>query len=249
MTHDRASPEPPPSGAFGEISAPSLFNQLLEGRLLAEAAALSALLPVLRLQSPRGEGPVVVLPGFMADDRSTWLLRRFIGFLGYEVHGWNRGINRGRMLDHLPDVVDQAARLSRASSRKVRLVGWSRGGLLARELARDRPELVEALVTMGTPVAGGPRATSIGAWIERETGIRRQDMAALMQTRQRRPIVTPITAIYSKTDGVVAWQACIDELNPHVTHRAVNASHVGMGCNAMVFREVARALAEPSMHG
>ena len=225
------------------IRPPSLFNRALEGRFVAEAGALVAMLPILRLQAPRGRGPVMVLPGFLADDTSTILLRRFVGSLGYRTRGWGLGASRGRMLDLLPRVTDRVKAFAGESGEPVQLLGWSRGGVLAREVARDRPELVARVVTLGSPVQGGAGATSIGALIRRETGMTPAQMVQLMRQRDSRPIETPIVAIYSKTDGVVAWQACVDDVNPNVRHFEVAASHVGMGCNPEVFRRVAQALA------
>ena len=224
------------------MQPPSLFNQLLETRFVAEGAALLAQLPWLQWQATRGTGPVMVLPGFLADDTSTALLRQFIAGLGYQVAGWQLGRNRGRMLDHLPPVTERVAAMADAAGEPVRLVGWSRGGVLAREIARDRQDLVRQVVTLASPVRGGPQATALRAMLQRETGLTPELLAQLLAQRQQRTINVPVSALYSKSDGVVAWQACIDP-DPAVEHHEVSASHVGMGCNAQVFRLVARLLA------
>ena len=96
-TRCRSDGEPPSAVPRMMIRPPSLFNRALEGRFVAEAGALVAMLPILRLQAPRGRGPVMVLPGFLADDTSTILLRRFVGSLGYRTRGWGLGASRGRM--------------------------------------------------------------------------------------------------------------------------------------------------------
>ena len=228
-----------------EIRPPSLVNQLLEARFVAEAGVLAAQFPLLVSQAPRGSGQVLVLPGFMASDSATVYLRRFLRAIGYTVSGWQLGTNRGRMLDLLPDVVRRVERTVEDGGAPTRLVGWSRGGIIAREVARDRPELVRSVVTLGSPVRGGVGVTTIQSWVKRETGVSAEEIARLMRERQSVPIEVPITAIYSKSDGVVAWQACIDETNPRVDHREVACSHVGMACSAVAFREVAKALAEP----
>lgn len=226
------------------IAPPSGFHMMLEGRLFAEAMTLMAQLPLLRMSLPGGSGPVMVVPGFMADDSLTWLLRRFLDTLGYRSYPWGRGVNRGMMLDHLPGVIETLEDLRSEWQAPASLVGWSRGGVLSREVARDRPDLVRSVVTMGSPVRGGVRGTSIGRWVSRETGMTPEQMSTLLHERQQRPIEVPITALYSKTDGVVSWQACIDELNPHVRHEQVEGSHVGLVVNAGVYRRVAAALAE-----
>ena len=209
----------------------------------AEAALLMTQLPLLRFQAPRGRGPVVVLPGFMADDASTWLLRRFLSGLGYRVEPWGQGLNRGPMLRHLPPLMDLVNELASSEAGPVTLLGWSRGGALAREVARERPSLIRAVVTMGTPVRGGVAASSIGPLVAAQTGLTAEQIQRIADGRGRTPIIVPIHAIYSKTDGVVAWQACVDRKSPDVTHYEVNGSHIGLGFNADVYRLVSRILA------
>lgn len=228
-----------------EITPPARWHSLLEGRVAAEAAVLMAQLPLLRMQMPTGSGPVMVLPGFMTDDGSTWLLRRFLASLGYDAVPWRMGVNRGPMLAYLGPLIDQLELLRAQSDTLPSLVGWSRGGTLSREIARERPDLIKQVVTLGSPVRGGVHGTSIGRWVTAQTGLTPQQINLMLMERQRRPITTPITAIYSKTDGVVSWQACVDEVNPNVTHRVVESSHMGLGFNAAVYRIVARTLARP----
>ena len=123
------------------------------------------------------------------------------------------------------------------------MVGWSRGGVLSREIARDRPDLVDRVVTLASPVQGGSDATSIKALVESQTGLDAEALRELMRERNRVPIEVPITAIYSKSDGVVAWRACIDDMNPNVTHHEIRATHTGIGVNADAYRIVADVLA------
>lgn len=225
-----------------EIKPPGLLLRLLEGRAAAEAGQLMLALPVLRLQARRGQGePVLVLPGFMADDSSTLVLRRYLQSIGYSVHPWGLGVNRGRMLDFLEPVTGIVAEMARAAG-PVRLVGWSRGGIIAREVARDRPDLVAGVVTIGTPVKGGTSVSSISQWVRHETGLTPEQMSAMLRQRQRTPIKSPVRAIYSRLDGVVAWQACIDDVSPDVKHFEVRSSHTGMGFSAEVFRLLPRLL-------
>jgi len=199
---------------------------------------------MLLATAPRGNGAnVLVLPGFMADDTSTAALRQFLRAIGHRPHGWGQGQNRGKMLAYLPRLIETIERLGTAQRRPIPLVGWSRGGVLAREIARERPELVSRVITMGSPVKGGVAATSIARMVERHTGLKAADLAKLQRERDARPITTPITAIYSKTDGVVAWQACIDDVSGNVEHVEVQSSHVGLGFNADVFAIVAKKLA------
>lgn len=229
-----------------QITPPSTFLQMLEARALPEASLLLAQMPLLRFQVPKGNGQtVMVLPGYMTSDASTWLLRRFLTDIGYDVHGWGQGINRGLAMDFLPVLTERVARLAGAQAAPIHLVGWSRGGTLSREIARDRPDLVRQVITLGSPVRGGPGATSISRFVQMETGKSVDYMKNVLRERARVPITVPITAIYSKTDGVVAWKAAIDESNPDVEHIEVQGSHAGLGVNARVFRLVAERLKNP----
>lgn len=228
-----------------KIDPPGMMLRMLEGRAAWEAGGLLLALPVLRLQARRGKGePVMVLPGFMADDTSTVILRQFLRSIGYEVHPWSGGFNRGRMLDHVPPTIDRIAKIRAEAGQAVRLVGWSRGGIIAREVARDRPDLVERVVTIGTPVKGGMSVSSIADWVRQETGLDPDQVNNLLRERQRTPISVPIRALYSRSDGIVAWRACIDEVSPDVQHIAIRGSHTGMGMSAEVFRLVPRILNE-----
>lgn len=194
-------------------------------------------LPLLRLHARRGNGqPVLVLPGFMASDRSTSVLRDYLKAIGFRVYPWALGVNRAPMLTLLPRLQQQISRITQQTGQKVRLVGWSRGGILARELARDNPGQIERVVTIGSPVKGGVGASAIGRWVQRETGLSAAQMAKMSESRSRLPIRVPVRAIYSRYDGVVAWKACIDEQTEDISHYEVTGSHVGLGCNVEVFR-------------
>ncbi len=227
-----------------QIAPPPRWHMMLEGRVGLEASLLMLQLPLLRMQVARGQGPVMVLPGFMADDSSTWLLRRFLGSLGYSVSAWGMGLNRGSMMQYLEPLIEKLEVLSERADELSSLVGWSRGGTLSREIARERPDLIKNVITMGSPVRGGVNASSIGRLVMAQSGLTADQINQMLRERQRRPINTPITAIYSKTDGVVSWQACVDDLNPNVTHHVVQGSHTGLGFNADVYRLVAKSLAE-----
>lgn len=233
-----------------DIEPPSPVLQLLEGRAGIEALTLALRLPEIMLRAPRGDGGhVLVLPGFMAGDASTTALRTFLDTLGYRAHGWGQGQNRGRMLTYLPPLTTLVESYVQDRGRPIAMVGWSRGGVLAREIARERPELIRRVITLGSPVKGGVGATSLRRIIERQTGLSTADLQRMQRERDARAITVPITAIYSKTDGVVAWRACIDEVSPHVEHMEVSGSHVGLGFNADAYRIVANRLAEASKPG
>lgn len=217
----------------------------MEGRVIAETGGLMLAMPLLRLQARKGKGePVIVLPGFMADDRSTGILRNYLRQIGYKAMPWGLGANRRPMLSMLPVLQNFISDVCHQTGQKVRLVGWSRGGMISRELARDNPGQVERVITIGSPVRGGLAASSIGRWVQRETGLTPQQMSRITEERGRSPIKVPVRAIYSRSDGVVAWKACIDEETEDVKHFEVTGSHIGLGSNVEVFRLLPRLLRE-----
>src|SRR5262245_12046657 len=227
------SPTPPPAWGF-----------LGESRALWEVPRLAFQLPGL-YGLPRGRNERVVLfPGFGAGDPSMWPLRTFLRLLGHDACGWGLGTNGGDVPSLVERVVALVDRARRADGRPVRLIGWSLGGYLAREAARERPDAVERVVTLGSPVVGGPKYTAVAGFY-RQRGHDLDAIEAAVAARDRVPITVPITAIYSRSDRIVSWQACIDRTSPCVEHVEVGGSHTGLGLNPDVYRIVAERLALP----
>ena len=192
-----------------------------EGRVMLEPARLAMNSYKLATQ-PRGDGrTVLVLPGLAATDTSTVPLRSYLRGLNYDARGWGLGQNDGNVRHFVREIITAVEKASDRSGRQVPLVGWSMGGIISREVARQVPDLVEQVITLGSPVVGGGRF-------------------ARVTDSNGRPI--PITAIYTKADGVVPWKSCIDRTNPHVEHVEVNSTHLGLGVHHAVFVEVAQRL-------
>ncbi len=197
----------------------------------------------LLMRGARGDGrTVIVMPGFGAGDLSTLPLRQYLGSLGYNVRGWNRGANDGEVMALLEEMKSLTMRESATVAAKVDLIGWSLGGYIAREVARELPEFVNSVITMGSPVVGGPKYTRV-AEVFRARGMDLDEIEREVDARYATPLKVPVTAIYSKRDGVVAWEACIDEVSDGVDHVEVTASHIGLGYSADVFRIIADRLA------
>ena len=206
-----------------------------------EFAELFLQLPRLAA-APRGSGePVLVFPGFGGGDGSTGLLRRYLRYLGYDVQGWGLGTNRGNVPELLEQLLQLVGESAERTGQPLRLVGWSLGGYLAREVARDLPDCVDRVVTMGSPVVGGPRYT-LTAPIYRLGGTDFDAIEAAIREREAVPLKVPVRAIYSRRDGIVSWEACIDRVSTCVEHIEVDASHIGMGVNPRVLDLVADAL-------
>jgi len=225
-----------------EIQAPSPAGLLGEARGLFEVPRLLLESPRLARQ-PRGQGQrVLVLPGYGAGDASTGVLRAYLGLLGYRPKGWGLGRNHGEVPELLPRVVERLEALAHEEGRAIALIGWSLGGYLAREAARERPRLAHRVITLGSPVVGGPKYTAVaGAY--RRRGVDLDAIEAEVAERNRIPLETLVTAVYSRSDRVVAWRACIDHEAPNVEHVEVDTTHLGLGFSPEVFQVIAECLA------
>lgn len=224
------------------LEAPHPSGMIREVRVLLELPRLLFRFPVLARQ-PKGCGqPVLVLPGYRAGDVSTALLQGYLRFLGYRVRGWGRGRTHGEVQTLLPHVLKRLISLARKSGQEVSLVGWSLGGYLAREAARERPDLVQRVITLGTPVVGGPKYTVVARHFHRR-GIDMDAMEAEIELRNRTLLRMPVTAIYSRNDAIVAWRACIDHNGSNVEHVEVRTTHLGFGFSVEVYKIIAQRLA------
>lgn len=228
------------------IEAPDTSGLFGEARGLLEFPKLMLRFPELARQ-PRGSGErLMVLPGFGANDASTGVLRTYLGFLGYTPSGWGMGRNNGEVEYLLPRVIERIEAMSTEQGRPIDLIGWSLGGVIAREAARERPNSVHQVITLGSPVVGGPKYTAVARAYQRR-GADLDAIEAEVAARNARPIAAPVTAIYSRTDAVVAWQACIDHHSPRVDHIEVETTHLGLGFSPDVFQIIAERLAREGL--
>ncbi len=202
-------------------------------RATAEFAHFAAALPILR-QLPRGDGrPVFVLPGFTASDASTepmrWLLRQ----LGYNAFGWKLGVNLGPTPKVIDGLFARFETIRRQTGQPVTVIGWSLGGLYARAIVERCAHDVRHVITMGSPFRVAiPDHTNAGALFEALNSRRRQPAPKSLRTDGYRgaPAVSS-TSIFTKSDGVVPWQSCLDERAPYAENIEVKGSHTGLGHN------------------
>ena len=229
-----------------DLRAPNALLLALEGRAPWEYAALLAATPWLR-KLPRGDGhPVLVLPGLGANDFTTAPLRRFLDGLGYVTHPWGQGFNFGPREGVLERCRRDVRRHFNAHARKVSLIGWSLGGIYRRELAKELPEHVRCVITLGTPFTGHPRATNAWRLFEWVSGQSVHDPHVLAQIRREPPV--PTTSIWSRSDGIVSWRCSVVAPAPLAENIEVHASHVGMGMNPAALYAIADRLAQPAGH-
>lgn len=210
-----------------------------ELRALREPIRLVLALPRLMRRTEVEARTVITVPGFGVDDRAMAPVRAYLRRAGHVAVGWERGRNNGEVEEMWPKLLERVREVADGAGDTVDLVGWSLGGVLAREAARDLPHLVGHVVTFGTPVVGGPRYTRAA----RAYGEPRlTEIEHLIDERERLPIKVPITALYSKRDGVVAWQACIDSFGNPVEHIEVRSTHLGMILDPDVFTAIGEAI-------
>ncbi|MGB1251164.1 MAG: esterase/lipase family protein [Candidatus Promineifilaceae bacterium] len=236
------------------ISPPPTKYLIAEaGRVFGSISALFFTFPMLR-SAPRGDGhPVLVLPGFLSGDAPTLPLRLYLRSLGYEAHGWDLGINLGRGIDPENVIPADSKTLARVrqlheqTGRKVTLIGWSLGGIYAREIARITPDSVRMVITLASPFRGERRSNNIWKTFERVSGHKLDDLSDELYERSSKSPPVPTTAIYSRTDGITAWETCIDELEGCIDCENIEleTSHLGIGFSPIALWAIADRLAQP----
>lgn len=243
---------------------------LLEARAALDLAKMVVPLVGVHVQrrTARRASPIIVVPGLGSDDRYTRPLRHYLNRLGFRAEGWGLGKNlAGIDIPHeLGDVSPSWQLSSRANYRgegsvsllcdrlvervsrrhdelgeQITLIGWSLGGYLSREAARDLPDVVDRVITMGSPTVGGPKYTAVAGFFRRR-GMDLDWIEDAIEKRETRPIRQPITAIYSKSDAIVSWPATIDHFSERVQHIEVEAPHLGMGFNPTIWAHIVKAL-------
>jgi len=233
--------------ATGEqrLQPPSLFLMLAEARGLFELNSSLLLAPLL-LRAPQGDGhPVLALPGFLASDLSMAPMRRYLKELGYDTHAWNMGRNLGGVASKRAALRDLLRSIHESTGRKVSLVGWSLGGVYARDLALQMPDMVRSVITLGSPFANDIRATNATRLYEALSGEAVDDNPEIREAIAG-DLPVPATSIYSRTDGIVNWHTSL--LRPSGTAENIEvyfASHIGLGVNPAALWAVADRLAQP----
>ena len=224
---------------------PSKWLLMMETRSIFELGAFWASSPLLNTL-PKGDGhPVLVLPGFLASSVSTWSLRLALRSSGYAVYDWRQGRNKGIHPETISRLLDRIDSIYQKHQRKVSLVGWSLGGTYARELAKQCPDKIRTVISLGSPITGNPNASNLSRVYERVAGHTAESAVIDTDTSIAPPV--PTTSIYSKTDGIVTWQCSIQQAQGHdrVENIEVESSHLGMVHNPSVFYLIADRLSQP----
>lgn len=233
------------SDGSDQARPPHLLWTLSEGRALFELGSFFAVRGLLS-RLPKGDGhPVLVLPGFMATDTSTRPLRKLLTDLGYESHGWGLGRNVRVDYGRIEQMLAVLEGIYAASGRKVSIIGWSLGGVFARELAKLAPEKVRFVISLGSPISEDPAHTNVRHIFEAINGrLEQSPLGERFHGRAKLPPV-PCSSILSRTDGVVGWRGSVQDVGPQSENIEVHASHCGMGVNPAVMVAIADRLAQP----
>ena len=209
---------------------PSKLLLMAEGRAVYDAAAMIPMLALKRFLPQGDNHPVLVFPGFLASSRSTRPLRQYIADLGYRAHRWKLGYNMGYSYKLHYGMRDRVTELVERYGEKVSLVGWSLGGVYARELAREMPDIVRQVVTMGSPFRGHPSSSNIHKIFNMFTEVPYDEMPQSFLQNMAHPPPVPTTALYTRGD---------------VENIHVGGAHLGLGFNPRVLFVLADRLALP----
>ncbi len=224
-------------------SAPLLWTDY--ARSMAEFGALSMTWPILSL-APRGDGhPVLVMPGLGASDWSTVVLRRFLRQLGYRTYAWRLGTNIGPTAKIVAGMPARLEELRARNAQKVSIIGWSLGGIFARRLAREAPDSVRQVITLGSPFRlQDHRHSNARVFYNLCRALHVEELEPPLEEGLG-PLPVPATSIYSRLDGIVSWRACLDDTTDRAENIAVRSSHFGFGHHPAAMYAMADRLAQP----
>lgn len=220
------------------MSRPSLLWLISEpGRALLEYGLSIPYNKISEKFSSQGDGhPVMVFPGYLSSEKSTLVLRQFLEKQGYDVYDWGLGRNVGK-IEYLEILLEKIEEINIKTGKTISLIGWSLGGIFARQLSKERPDIVRQIITLGSPFSGLAEPNNI-SWVYRilNSGKKVSDINQEFLKNVPLQALVPTTAVFSKEDGVVSWKHCIEkDLGPFHQNIQVRGSHIGLGVNPSVF--------------
>lgn len=224
------------------VRAPSLWMMASEIRWMRELlSCLATSRQRVAADLVPGDGrPVLVIPGFLCSDLATLTLRRFLRFAGYRTYRWKQGMNFGQRPGVRTRLLHRINQIHKNTGQPVTLIGWSLGGVYAREIACIRPDLVREIITLGSPWHGDPKITAAW-WAYR--WLNRKHIANGAQTVVDSPCPpVPCLSIYSKGDGIVPWAMCLPKRGLRGRSEEVVGSHIGLIANRAVMAMIGRHL-------
>lgn len=221
---------------------PNLFSSLREFGTPLEFLRFPGAIPSL-LDVPRGDGrSIILLPGYQSPEIAMRPLAIYLNAIGYRAETWGLGVNTGNVDGLAESFGARLVEISEVRREPITVIGWSLGGVIARETARLNQDHVREIVTLGTPLIGGPKYTSVGAVFARQNGIDLDEFEKYVHEINSLGLPQPITSIYSKSDGVVGWKAAIDVYNPQARNIEIRSTHFGLGTNSRAWKIIAETL-------
>ena len=178
--------------------------------------------------------PILVVPGLLTSDISTIILRKYLTKKGFKVYGWEMGTNLGR-LHKLPMLIKNIKGHSDKHNQKIILIGWSMGGLFCREVCHQMPQYISQVITLGSPFVD-IHAPNNAKWV---FDLLNDSSKVDQELIKRLPLQTtmPSLSIFSRKDGIVAWQVCKDKaVDVYHQNIEVSSSHFGMGAHPEVLK-------------
>lgn len=230
--------------AINKVKRPSLIWSLTEAsRAIIELGTFYPFRLINNLPSDGDDHPVLILPGFLASDSSTVHLRKFVDTLGYSVYGWGEGRNFAHE-QYIELLFEKIEMIFSKHQRSISIIGWSLGGIYARQLAKGRPDMIRQVVTLGSPFKGVKKANN-AKWmydlLTRGTSKAKINQDLIDDIPFPAPV--PTTAIYSKEDGIVPWRLCMEDYETAIHQNIqVRGSHFGFGFNPAVLLIIADRL-------
>ena len=226
------------------MKRPSVFWLMTEAVRAVTELGVSYPYQKIYNKTPKGDGhPVLILPGFLASKHSTKVLRNFVNKAGYTAYDWGIERNWGK-IEYLPFLIQRIEELHQKHNQQVTLIGWSLGGVFARQIAKERPNLTRQIITLGSPFLDIAKPNNI-AWLHTllNGGKTAKELHPHLLTNLPLPAPVPTTAIYSKEDGIVPWKACMEKEVDHLHQNIqVHGSHCGLGMNSSVLHIIADRL-------
>lgn len=229
----------------GGLRPPPYGRLALERLAFLEYGTYGTGSPLYRYVAKGNGHPVLVLPGFMGSDLSTQPMRTLLRSRGHDVHGWRLGRNDGPHARVLRGLKACLTDLHDRTGERVSVVGWSLGGIYAREMARDRPDAVRQVIMLGAPFRfrDGDRGHASAYYDRLGPRVDPFDGRHLAE-HERPPLEVPVTSIYTRTDGIVRWHACLEIVGPRAENIEVRGTHSGLGWNMAATIAVADRLAQ-----
>ena len=226
---------------YQPIKRPTFLRSLNELKILFDITRSAVTGIFTKYQPAQSQRKIILLPGFGMGENSMKILQNRLNRCGHQVMTWGLGRNHGKVTPLLSAFGKRLIQTFETEQVPIDLIGWSLGGYIAREAARDNPDAVRQVITLAGPAIGGPKYTLCGRFYER-SGWDLDKIESTVKQRYETTIQVPIISLYTQSDGIVSWEACIDSWSPDVRHIEVFSSHMGMPYSLEVFQRITENL-------